>query len=164
MNESMHKPGIAITASTAIEIEESHTLKQLSHVSGRLAKLLDDDKMVSLAKLMTAVGDLSASVIDSASGTHIDFADEVADVIIYAMIIAHNYGVDGSTVQHAIQRRMTDMASASVGKILDDAMKNRGFGNQSSIILDDVMNTDSFNSQPGIVSLATGGCVDCRTH
>lgn len=129
---TMHKPGISITAGTVVTVDEAHTLEQLSHVSGRLAQLLNDGEVVSLAKLTTAVGDLSASVVDGLDSPG-EFADELADVVIHTMKIAHHHGIDGLMLQHAIQRRMTDLASAGIGAILNGAMSDRGFGNKSGI-------------------------------
>lgn len=141
------KPSIVISAGTVISVDEAHTLEQLSQVSGRLATLLQDDEMVSLAKLMTATGDLSASVVDGADDQD-EFADELADVVIHTMILAHNRGIEGPMLRHAIQRRMSDLASAGVGEIITDVMNDRGFGDQTG----------------GIIGVTAGECAGCTAH
>jgi len=116
-------PKIRINANTGVVIDPIHSFNDLAVISGKFAKLVDADKPGSVMRLTTAVGDLTASVQDG--DTTIGMAEEVADVVIAAMVVAAQHNVCGELLRRVVMDRMGKQAQEVISKHFEIELDRR---------------------------------------
>lgn len=119
---NMNEPLIKMTGVNSVIVDPISTIEDLAVIATKFAKLADADPTGSIAQLSIAVGDLANAVQTRAE----DADDEVADVLIAAMVVATTMGVTGEGLVQALQHRLTRKSSEVVNAVIKDALASRG--------------------------------------
>jgi len=115
---TQHAPKIRISANTNVTVDPISTFADLLTVSGKLASIEKATPGSTVPKLVTAVGDLSASVVQN--GDTLEVAEETAGVVVAALGIAAMKGVSADLLLEAIR----DTVSRDVNRVFVNALGN----------------------------------------
>lgn len=119
---NMNEPLIKMTSLNPVIVDPISTIEDLAVIATKFAKLADADPTGSIAQLSIAAGRLANAVQCGAE----DADDDVADVLIAAMVVATTMGTTGEGLVEALQRRLTRQASEAVNSVIEGALRQRG--------------------------------------
>lgn len=118
------EPKIRVAGMSGVSVDPVATVGDLAIITRKLGRLTDTNLRFAALNLATCAGDVAASVRDSDSPE--GFADEIADTVIAAFVVAAEFGLDGAAIQDAIQNRLGAQSSQAVGKAFADTLSARG--------------------------------------
>lgn len=126
----MNTPKIRVVGASGVRIDPVATIEDLSIITGKFARVVEADDSGTVMRLVTAVGDLTASIQQQRDTTE-EFADEVADVLIATFVAAGNYGLNGDDICEALNRRLTVQTSEAIATSVTNMLKERGLGSEA---------------------------------
>ena len=115
---------IRVMGGSVTGVSSPVTLDEALQLSGRFGRIIQAEKAKSVATLTTAVGDLSASVING--DDHNGYAHEVANVLLHTLIIAADVGVDMAEVREEMRNIISAGTNSAITNIIQAEMLNRG--------------------------------------
>lgn len=121
----MNNPQIRVSGAHRVSIDPINSIAELTVIAGKFARIVDAEPAATVCKLSTAVGDLSASVLNGSDTTD-EFAEEVAGVMVAAAVAAHNYGVTAEQLCEALRRNIAHDASKAITEHMNAALTQRG--------------------------------------
>lgn len=118
------EPKIRVTGLSNVAVDPVATIDDLAAITRKFGRLVDADMPGAALKLSTCTGDLIASVQngDSIEG----FAEEVADVVIAAFVVAAERGLDAGDIKAALQVRLRQQSSEAVADCVRNTLAARG--------------------------------------
>lgn len=118
-----YSPKIVITGSQKVRVQPFHTIEQFGQLIGKLGRIASANAAGSAMRLSTATGDLIASVQDG----HNDIAEEAANVIIAAAIIAIGSGINADQLAEALRAEVERQAGDNLARKMSEVFSDAGF-------------------------------------
>ena len=115
---------IRIMGGNVTKVTSPETIEDILDLSEKFGRITNIGKASGIASLTTAVGDLSASVVDGDSRE--GYAHEVANVLVSTMVIAAAVGVDPEQVRSEISLIISAGTNKAIASIVKETMAKRG--------------------------------------
>ena len=125
MNLQNTEPKIRIRGASSVTVDPISSIRDLADVTRKFGRIVAADLPGAALKLTTATGDLVASV--QQGDTREGFAEEVADVVIAAFVVASQFGLSADDIKPALQERLRDQASKAIAASVTELLQSRGF-------------------------------------
>lgn len=119
-----NEPKIRVNGMSYVAVDPVATIDDLAVVTRKFGRIVQADMAGAALKLTTATGDLVASV--QGGDTREGFAEEVADVVIAAFVIAAERGLDARDLKLALQERLREQSSKAVTESVRNMLAERG--------------------------------------
>lgn len=119
-----NEPKIRVTGLSNVAVDPVATIDDLAVVTRKFGRIVQADMAGAALKLTTATGDLIASV--QGGDTREGFAEEVADVVIAAFVVAAERGLDARDIKVALQERLRKQSSDAVADSVRKMLAERG--------------------------------------
>lgn len=119
-----NEPKIRVAGLSNVTVDPVATIDDLAVVTRKFGRIVQADLPGAALKLSTATGDLIASVLggDSREG----FAEEVADVVIAAFVVAAERDLNASDLKLALRERLREQSSKAVADSVRNMLAERG--------------------------------------
>ncbi len=120
----MNQSGIAMSSSINATVSDVRTIDELAQVTSRFGKIAKADISGAVSNLAVQVGLLSANSLlgDDRS----EYVENIADVVITAMVLAALVGLDGEDVSAVIERRLAEQTTQVLRDAFTDLLADRG--------------------------------------
>jgi len=119
---NMNQPLIKMTGVNSVIVDPIATIQDLAIIAAKFSRLVEADSTGAVAQLSIATGTLAYVVQNEEENV----ANQVADVLIAAMVVAATKGVNGDEVIDALQDRLTKKSGEAVNSVISDALAKRG--------------------------------------
>lgn len=119
-----NEPKIRVTGLSNVAVDPVATIDDLAVVTRKFGRIVQADMAGAALKLSTATGDLIASV--QGGDTREGFAEEVADVVIAAFVVAAERGLNTRDIKVALQERLRKQSSDAVADSVRKMLAERG--------------------------------------
>jgi phosphoribosyl-ATP pyrophosphohydrolase len=123
--QTQTEPKIRVAGMSSVSVDPVSTIDDLTAIARKFGRLVEADLPGAALKLTTATGDLIASVSEDFGRE--DFAEEVADVLIAAFVVATQRGLDSDDIIDAVNGRLRQQSSEAVSKSVAAMLAQRGF-------------------------------------